>query len=207
MKRLVCLTLMAAMSLVLSGCCVIHKWEDATCDAPKTCSRCEKTEGEPLSHLWIDADCVNPKTCGFCGAVEGEALGHVCGEWEVLSDEAMGTTCTVCGEAVEQDIDRAVLGTQWIQGEWQMCAGKSGEGDWERISNGLSIKFMENGEFEFRDMKTEHGTYEFDEYDGANGIYWFDCTTEDGAFAIRYDEEDGELYWHTSTSMFYLERV
>lgn len=29
-----------------------HKWADATCDTPKTCSVCHETEGEALGHSW-----------------------------------------------------------------------------------------------------------------------------------------------------------
>ncbi|MBQ9860546.1 MAG: hypothetical protein IJO76_07745, partial [Clostridia bacterium] len=71
-----------------------HKWDDATCTTPKTCSVCGETEGEALGHEWDDATCTAPKTCSVCGATEGEALGH---EW----DDATCTTaktCKVCGE-------------------------------------------------------------------------------------------------------------
>ena len=60
-------------------------------------------------HLWVDATCTSPKTCSKCNATDGEALGHndedknhdcdVC-------DGAMGTheaaegkhTCDYCGK-------------------------------------------------------------------------------------------------------------
>jgi len=29
-----------------------HDWKAATCTTPKTCSRCNDTEGEPLGHKW-----------------------------------------------------------------------------------------------------------------------------------------------------------
>ena len=49
-----------------------HSWVDATCVAPKTCSVCDATEGEP-QHTWVAATCSAPKTCSSCGATEGEA--------------------------------------------------------------------------------------------------------------------------------------
>ena len=52
-----------------------HKWADATCTAPKTCSACGATDGVALGHTFADATCTAPKTCA-CGATEGEALGH-----------------------------------------------------------------------------------------------------------------------------------
>ena len=44
--------LVILMSLLLTGCGCKHEWRDATTEAPKTCSICQKTEGEKLS---IDA--------------------------------------------------------------------------------------------------------------------------------------------------------
>lgn len=48
-----------------------HKWVDATCTEPKTCSECGATEGDPLGHDWKDATATEPKTCSRCGATEG----------------------------------------------------------------------------------------------------------------------------------------
>ena len=53
-----------------------HAWDDATCEAPKTCNICGATDGEALNHDWADATCSAPKTCGTCGATEGTALEH-----------------------------------------------------------------------------------------------------------------------------------
>jgi hypothetical protein len=66
-----------------------HEWADATCAAPKTCTKCGATEGETLAHTFADATCTAPKTCTVCQATEGEALGH---------NFANGV-CTVCGAA------------------------------------------------------------------------------------------------------------
>ena len=44
----------------------VHKWNDATCTAPKTCSVCGETEGDVLPHSYAndyDAD------CDVCGAI------------------------------------------------------------------------------------------------------------------------------------------
>ena len=41
-----------------------HAWVDATCKAPKTCSICEATEGDPIDHVYVDGVCV-------CGKEEG----------------------------------------------------------------------------------------------------------------------------------------
>ena len=88
-KKFFCLVIAAA--LLLSGCCISHQWTEADCDTPKTCAKCEKTEGEALGHNfmpdvcqrcgfavhnWQDATCTAPKTCTICGSTEGKALDH-----------------------------------------------------------------------------------------------------------------------------------
>ena len=81
----------------------VHKWTDATCTAPKTCSVCGETEGEALGHSWVDATCDAPKTCSVCGATEGEALGHAYAE-TARTDATCGVdgsvtyTCGTCGD-------------------------------------------------------------------------------------------------------------
>ena len=59
-------------------------------------------------HKWTDATCTDPKTCSVCGATDGEALGHT--EETIPAVEATndthgwteGTRCTVCGEDVNK---------------------------------------------------------------------------------------------------------
>lgn len=86
------LLLLAALA-ILSGCSCKHEWAEATCDAPKTCTRCGQTEGEPLSHQWAKATCAAPKTCTLCGKTRGEALPHTWQETDYQNPQ----TCTVCG--------------------------------------------------------------------------------------------------------------
>ena len=50
-------------------------FSDATCTEPAKCE-CGKTQGEALGHTWDDATCEAPKTCSVCKVAEGEALGH-----------------------------------------------------------------------------------------------------------------------------------
>ena len=50
------------ITFALGYCTGEHTWEDATCETPKTCSVCGKTEGEALGHNW-DAN----STCTVCG--------------------------------------------------------------------------------------------------------------------------------------------
>ena len=106
MKRLLSIVIAVVAVFVLTGCCISHQWEDATCTKPKTCAKCGKTEGEALGHTWVDATCTEPKTCSVCGETEGEALGH---KWE----DATCTepkTCSVCGET-----EGEALGHDWAE--------------------------------------------------------------------------------------------
>ena len=78
--------------LATEGAALGHLWAAATCTTPKTCSVCSATEGDALGHAWVDATCTTPKTCSVCSATEGEALGHT----EVV-DAAVAPTCTEAG--------------------------------------------------------------------------------------------------------------
>lgn len=71
-----------------------HAWKEATCDAPKTCTKCGLTEGKAADHKWEAATCTTPKTCSVCKETKGDAAGH---KWE----EATCTTpktCSSCGK-------------------------------------------------------------------------------------------------------------
>ena len=88
---LFCCTIFAAM--LMTGCCLQHDWEEATCKDPKTCAKCGKTEGSSLDHEWTEATCSEPKTCELCGKTKGDTLPHT---WiEATCTEPM--TCSVCG--------------------------------------------------------------------------------------------------------------
>lgn len=111
MKKIMALLCALLMALSFVSCedsskkTCEHKWMDATCEEPKTCSRCDKTKGEALGHTWEDATCTAPKTCSVCEKTEGEALGHT---WVDATCEAP-KTCSVCketeGEALGHDWD------------------------------------------------------------------------------------------------------
>ena len=64
-----------------------HEWKAATCTAPKTCSKCNATEGSAAGHSWKAATCTAPKTCSVCGATEGSKGSHT-----------FTADCTICGQ-------------------------------------------------------------------------------------------------------------
>lgn len=79
---------------------VEHNYTSASCEAPKTCIECGKTEGESLEHTWQDANCDAPKTCTLCGETDGTDLGHI---WEEATFDTP-KTCTLCGETEGLDL-------------------------------------------------------------------------------------------------------
>jgi len=81
-----------------------HKWTDATCTDPKTCSVCKATEGEAMGHTWTAATCTTPKTCSVCKTTEGDALGHT---WTAATCTTP-KTCSVC-----KVTDGDALGHKW----------------------------------------------------------------------------------------------
>lgn len=74
MEQSITLVLAIAILLSLSGCCMSHTWDEATCVAPRTCTKCGETEGEALGHVWEAATYWEPKTCSVCGKTEGSPL-------------------------------------------------------------------------------------------------------------------------------------
>lgn len=92
-KRIYTVLLMLSLIMIMSGCCISHDWQEATCTEPRTCSKCGQTEGEALGHTWVEATCTEPKTCSVCGATEGEALGHMLTE----ANYQEAAICEICG--------------------------------------------------------------------------------------------------------------
>ena len=61
-----------------------HAWENATCEAAKTCSLCGKTEGAPGDHIYENG------VCRFCGAKEYAGLrGDANGDERVNYSDAL----------------------------------------------------------------------------------------------------------------------
>jgi len=82
-KRALAVILCCASIGALTGCGCEHEWVAATCETPKTCSKCNETEGV--------------------------ALGHTPGDWQITEAAAInnpGTRekhCTVCGEIIASE--------------------------------------------------------------------------------------------------------
>lgn len=106
MRRIISLFLVVAISATcLTGCCLKHEYAPATCTAPQTCTKCGKTDGEPLGHTWSEATCTAPKTCSTCNSTEGEPLAHT---W-ISATCTKAKTCKVCSATEGKS-----LGHAWI---------------------------------------------------------------------------------------------
>lgn len=74
MKKILSVILILTCFIMLTGCCSHSQWQPATCETPKTCAECGKTDGDALGHSWVDATTETPKTCSVCGATEGKRI-------------------------------------------------------------------------------------------------------------------------------------
>lgn len=74
-----------------------HDWADATCTAPKTCSRCGATEGTPLGHnfavSWSSDASGHWHACSRCDAKDGEATHTPDREAATETDPIKCTEC------------------------------------------------------------------------------------------------------------------
>lgn len=119
-KNVISIILIMAMVIVMfSGCCLRHDWNEASCEAPKTCASCGKTEGEALGHDWNKASCETPKTCASCGKTEGEALGHQIFWTTEDRRTTMEGSCSTCGQTFAEELDWAKLGPCDVVGTWE----------------------------------------------------------------------------------------
>lgn len=102
MKKTITILLVLIM-IVLTSCGCEHEWEEATCETPKTCKKCNATDGEKLGHDWKAPTCTTAKVCTKCGKVEGEPLGHITPNLSCENKDV----CTRCGETID------ALGHKW----------------------------------------------------------------------------------------------
>ena len=75
---LLLLVVVMGMLIGLSACKALcnHEWKDATCTDPKTCTLCQKTEGNALGHTGGTATCTAKAICTTCNAEYGDLAAH-----------------------------------------------------------------------------------------------------------------------------------
>ncbi len=93
MKKVIAVLIVLMLALSLSACCLKHDMQPATCTEPSTCSKCGKTEGQPLGHTEVTDAAVEP-TCTEPGLTEG-------------------SHCSVCGEVLKPQQAIEPLGHNW----------------------------------------------------------------------------------------------
>ena len=114
MKKFLIILLFVATALLLISCgeCA-HEWKDATCDEPKTCTKCGETEGEPTNHAlgeWVET----PATCTEDGS---RTRSCVCGQesetetiektgHSIVEHAAKKPSCTETGWAAYETCSR-----------------------------------------------------------------------------------------------------
>jgi len=197
-----------------------HDWHEADCDSPAGCSRCDLTEGEPLGHDWKEASCEEAKSCLRCGREEGEALGHdmqalacgapmtctVCGheegapldhlygEW-APDNEVMSRSCARCENVETVEINRELIGTQWLLGSWTSTYMETSEGG--LLFNGYSARFRADGNVNIWMEEDIEGTWEWDmhrSFDDGADCYDFICYVDNVGFWVTVVDEWGERY-------------
>ena len=99
-----------------------HDFAPASCTAPETCTRCGETQGETMEHDFAPANCTVPETCVQCGETRGEPLGHSFGDWAVEGD-TMSHTCEVCWYAEALPVDYSLVLTEKLTGHWDYVMG------------------------------------------------------------------------------------
>ena len=85
-----------------------HTWTAASCTAPKTCSVCSATDGNPLGHDWSDWTVTTEATCTAKGEKTRSCQREGCDATETVdipanghtevTDAAVEPTCTVPGK-------------------------------------------------------------------------------------------------------------
>lgn len=98
----VILVIMLLLAMLLSGCCLNHSWEEATCTQPKTCSKCGETEGEPLGHSWKEATYWEPEVCTVCNATQGQPLENYFDANHIIYKTGLSDTKTMAIEYNEE---------------------------------------------------------------------------------------------------------
>lgn len=68
MKKITVFIILIFASLLLSACCIVHDWTEATCTEGSYCTRCGTVRNDAIGHDWqADAGIL---TCSRCGEVD-----------------------------------------------------------------------------------------------------------------------------------------
>ena len=154
-----------------------HKWVDADCTTPKSCSLCGATEGAALGHKWLDASCEASKTCSVCGQTDGEALGHSWTDANYQAPKICGVCNTTEGEPLTPYFETNGLSVITVElgkyYEFTTCC----KNDTNKKTTG-TLKFR------------EFSTYESDgDHEPADGYVWHTVTV-----VLSFEDENANDY-------------
>ena len=102
----------------------MHTWKDADCVTPKTCTVCQKTDGEALGHTAEadDGNCTTEIKCATCGTVlTSGKTQHVAHADD--GDCTTPVTCTECSTVITAAKSHDFSGA-WekdASGHWHVC--------------------------------------------------------------------------------------
>ena len=112
-----------------------HNWTPATCTAPKTCSACQATEGDPLGHTegteWKSDKDNHWHTCTVAGCgvvIESSKAAHTPDREAATETDAV--KCSVCGYVITpalghtHDVDTTKFESDETN-HWNTCSGCS----------------------------------------------------------------------------------
>lgn len=222
-KRYVLLPVLILVLAMLTGCCLSHEWQDATCEAAKTCAKCGETEGEALGHTWQDATCETAKSCSTCGKTEGEPLGHTwqdatcetpktCTTCAATEGEALGhdltlqsvtttvitSNCSTCGQTLTEDApaDISTLAIQLLAGNWKAVESYDGR-ESTPLEDGPVFEFSADGTMvSYLEENPGAGTVVYDEYNDWFSWNEFEVTVNDSTYDVRlYNDAPFTMVW------------
>ena len=148
----------------------VHRWSDATCTTPKTCSVCRATEGDPIEHSYeevvtpptFDAEGYTTYTCSACGHSYNDnfvpalvAVAQI-GEqkFETLEDAiSVGGEITLLTDIVLEDtlvIPAGKIVTLNLAG-YTISQAKACTGNYNMILNKGTLTITGNGKISFTD--------------------------------------------------------
>ena len=149
-----------------STCASGHKWIEATCVAPATCSVCGQTSGSAKGHKWVDATCISPATCSVCGQTSGSAKGHLWIEATCQSPK----TCQVCktteGSALPHDMyyTKCTMCDYTDFSDYTLNSNTFCSDSWFYLGNGTKSQYLKDGEASINIDKNGVCKLEFDNY-------------------------------------------
>lgn len=207
-KRLLLAVVMVSVMTMLTGCCISHEWNEATCTEAIACAKCGETEGEALGHAWEDATCTDAKACFVCGETEGEALGHELTEANYQQASVCAVCGEICGEPLQPDFEKYGLvcnvELDKVYDTVVMCY------DNEDATTTAKTVFSNYQVFEYDDMHPVKEGYEWRTVDVAIVFYdenameygwsmgecfenYFDVVGNDES--MGWDDETGDMYF------------